>query len=153
MLHLHSTANTLFWDIESLRIIDSHVDDPILQMKKTKVLLQQKDKFLKASLTINDFDNLIKKKIIEDSNDGLSESVVNEKIAKVWIELKNKMIDPNDYLESTAIMKNRLVSLIERFSSDRVIYAGPECGLKGYPTYANALECLRRVASAVKNCK
>jgi len=42
----------------------------------------------------------------------------------------------------------RLRRAVERFG-ERVAYAGPECGLRGFPTYESALECLRRVARAV----
>jgi len=48
-------------------------------------------------------------------------------------------------------MKNRLVKVVERFGAERVPYAGPECGLKGYPTYETAIECLRRVSSAIES--
>lgn len=152
MLHLHSTANPLFWDISSLDIIDSHVDDPIYQMKKTKELLESKDKFLKASITINDFDKLIKKRILGNSPEKeLSESIVNQKIADVWTDIKLGKVNPNIFLESVETIKKRLVKVVELFGSNRVLYAGPECGLKGYPNYNNALKCLERVSSTVKN--
>jgi methionine synthase II (cobalamin-independent) len=48
-------------------------------------------------------------------------------------------------------MKNRLVKVINRFGLERVLYVGPECGLKGYPTYENAIECLRRVSSTAQS--
>ena len=154
MMHLHSTANPLFWDVKSLQVIDSHVDDPLHQMKKTGELLESKDKFLKASITVNDFDVLIKKRIISNSPaKKLAESDTNEQIADAWTCINNGIVDPEIFLESVATMKNRLVKVVERFGADRVLYAGPECGLKGYPTYENALECLRRVSSATKSFK
>lgn len=150
MIHLHSTANPLFWDIAALDVIDSHVDDPLHQMKKTGELLESKDKFLKASIAVNDFDVLIKKRIDADSQEKLTESDVNERIADAWTGVKHGRIDPVIFLETVDTMKNRLVKVIERFGAERVLYAGPECGLKGYPTYENALDCLRRVSSAVE---
>ncbi len=154
MMHLHSTANPLFWDVKSLQIIDSHVDDPLHQMKKTGELLESRDKFLKASITVNDFDALIKKRIITNSPDKkLAESDTNEQIADAWTCMNNGTVDPEIFLESVVTMKNRLVKVVERFGADRVLYAGPECGLKGYPTYENALECLRRVSNATKSFK
>jgi hypothetical protein len=133
-------------------VIDSHVDDPIYQRNKTKELLESKDKFLKASITVNDFDKLIKNRIVAVSPEQkLPELVVNEKIGNIWTDIKNGKIDPKNYLESVATMKNRLANIVERFGSDRILFAGPECGLKGYPTYETALECLRRVSYAVKN--
>ena len=46
-------------------------------------------------------------------------------------------------------MKTRLSRTIERFGLERVLYAGPECGLKTFPRYENAIENLRRVSEAV----
>jgi 5-methyltetrahydropteroyltriglutamate--homocysteine methyltransferase len=151
MIHLHSTANPLFWDIASLDVIESHVDDPLIQMKKTGELLESKDKFLKASLAVNDFDALIKKRVAADSPEKLAESDLNERIADAWTDIKHGRINPESFLESVELMKNRLVKVVERFGAERVLYAGPECGLKGYPTYETALECLRRVSTAVES--
>lgn len=151
MIHLHSTANPLFWDVPSLDVIDSHVDDPINQMKKTRELLESQDKFLKASITINDFDQLIKRKVVEDSQEEMTESAINEIIADTWTSIKHKKVDPEKFLESIDIMKKRMSKIVERFGKERVPYAGPECGLKAYPSYRNALECLRRVSSAVES--
>jgi 5-methyltetrahydropteroyltriglutamate--homocysteine methyltransferase len=151
MLHLHSTANPLFWDTQYLDVIDSHVNDPLHQMKKTSEMLESKDKYLKASITVNDFDLLIKQWIISDSqNKELTESAINEHIAQAWYQIKNGTIDPNIFLDSAEKMKARIVKVVNQFGVDRVLYTGPECGLKGYPTYKNALDCLRRVVVATK---
>ena len=151
MIHLHSTANPLFWDIPSLEVIVSHVDDPLVKTKKTGELLESRDKFLKASLAVNDFDALIKKKVVADSPEKLAESDLNERIAEAWTDIKHGRINPESFLESVDLMKSRLVKVVERFGAERVLYAGPECGLKGYPTYETALECLRRVSTAVES--
>ena len=150
MIHLHNTSNELFWDVDSLQLIDSHVGDPLLSMNKTKQLLETKDKFLKSSITVNDFDRLIKSSIEQTSQD-LAESEVNQKIADTWTEIKRGKVNPDLFLDSEDLMKKRLAKTVDQFGEDRVLYAGPECGLKGYPTYKNALECLRRVSSAVKS--
>jgi 5-methyltetrahydropteroyltriglutamate--homocysteine methyltransferase len=150
MIHLHSTANPLFWDIQSLDVIESHVDDPLIKMKKTGELLESRDKFLKASVAVNDFDTLIKKRIVTDSPEKLTESDLNERIADAWTDIKHGRINSESFLESVDLMMGRLVKVVERFGVERVLYAGPECGLKGYPTYETALECLRRVSSAVE---
>jgi 5-methyltetrahydropteroyltriglutamate--homocysteine methyltransferase len=150
MIHLHSTANPLFWEIPSLDVIESHVDDPLIKTKKTGELLESRDKFLKASVAVNDFDALIKKRIVAGSIEKLTESDLNEKIADIWTDIKNGRINPQTFLETVELMKNRLVNVVDRFGAGRVLYAGPECGLKGYPTYETALECLRRVSSAVE---
>lgn len=151
MIHLHSTTNELFWDIDSLEVIDSHVDDPLQEMKKTREMLESRDKLLKASITVNDFDKLINQRIVENSREKLTESETNEKIADAWTDIKHGRIDPEIFLESVETMKNRLVRVVDRFGVERIPYAGPECGLKGYPTYESALECLRRVSDAVES--
>ena len=151
MIHLHSTANPLFWENPSLDVIDSHVDDPIHQMKKTGELLESKDKFLKASVAVNDFDLLIKRKLVADAHENLTDSDVNEKIADVWIGIKRGIVDPVIFLETVDTMKNRLANVVERFGAQRVPYVGPECGLKGYPTYEIAFECLRRISKVVNH--
>jgi len=150
LLHLHNTANELFWEIQSLDIIDSHVDDAIYQMKKTKERLESTDKFLKASVSIADFDTLIKSRIIATSRQKMTELAINENIAEAWTGIISRITDPEIFLENLAAMKKRLIEIVSRFDAERVPYAGPECGLKGFPTYDCALECLRRVASAVK---
>jgi methionine synthase II (cobalamin-independent) len=55
------------------------------------------------------------------------------------------------FMESVEIMTKRLKKIVDRFDENRVLYAGPECGFQSFPTYATALECLRRTALAVKN--
>jgi methionine synthase II (cobalamin-independent) len=153
MIHLHSTANPLFWEIPSLEVIDSHVADPLIRMKKTGELLETKDKFLKASITVNDFDLLIKQKLVTDSQKELSETDLNEKIADAWTGIKHEKVESETFLETVDTMKSRLKYVVERFGAERVLYAGPECGLKGYPTMKTALECLKRVSSAVQSYK
>jgi len=151
LLHLHNTADGLFWEVKSLSMIDSHVDDPIYQMKKTKEQLDATDKFLKASICTVEFDTLIRRRIIETSQQKMTESAINEKIAEAWIDIKSQKTDPEIFVENIDLMKKRLVEMVGRFGFERVPYAGPECGLGGFPTYECALECLRRVSSAVKS--
>jgi len=47
-------------------------------------------------------------------------------------------------------MKKRLKKIQETFGAERVPYAGPECGLGGFPSYGVAIEYLRRVTDVVK---
>ena len=153
MMHLHCTADPLFWDVPSLDVIDSHVGDPLHTMKKTGQLLESKDKFLKASMTVNDFDKLIRQKIVSDSPKKLGDSEINEKIADTWTGIKKGRVDPDVFLETVEVMRNRVTDVAERFGAERILYAGPECGLKGYPSYENAVECLRRISGAVQSFK
>ena len=149
VLHLHSTIDMLFWDVDSLKVIDSHVDDPFPHMKKTKEKLESSDKFLKASVAYSEFDTLIRQNITSNSSEKLDEIAVNEKIAEAWKSINSGRIDPEVFLEDVDIMKARLVEFFDRFGAERVPYYGPECGLKGFPTYESAMECLRRVSSII----
>jgi len=148
-LHLHNTSDELFWEVKSLNVIESHVNDPFYQAKRTKEHLERTDKFLRASIAITDFDQLIRNSITK-SKQELSEISLNEKIAETWKNLAKKQIDPVVFVENTSLMKERLRKLVEFFGEDRIRYAGPECGLKGFPTYESALECLKRVAKTLK---
>jgi hypothetical protein len=76
--------------------------------------------------------------------------VINEKIGEAWRKLREGKVNPLIFLESTDSMQKRLIRLIENFGSNRIAYSVPECGLRGFPTYECALECLRRVAEATK---
>jgi len=149
-LHLHNTADSLFWEVESLNLLESHVDDPLYYMKRTKELLESTDKFLKASICITDFDKLIRNRIVADSAQKLNEFSVNQRIAKVWKDITHRKLDPKSFLEDEKTMQKRLIKIIERFGVERVPYAGPECGLRSFPSYEFTLECLRRVSTTVK---
>jgi 5-methyltetrahydropteroyltriglutamate--homocysteine methyltransferase len=141
-IHLHCTSNDLFWKVKSLKIIESHVDDPLYEMKTTKHMLEEKDKILKASIAIADFDKLIKEKL------GGS-NVFSEVVADAWKEISNGKGNPEIFVEDVGVMKKRLTQVVERFGLERVMFAGPECGLRGFPDYATAMECLRRVSKTV----
>ena len=152
-LHLHKTTDRLFWEVESLNIIESHVEDPLYQIEKTRELLESTDKFLKASICITDFDSLIRKRVAASSRERLDEPTVNQRIAEAWKEITRKKLDPKVFLEDERTMQERLTKSVERFGEERVPYAGPECGLRSFPTYQSALECLRRVSETVKKLR
>jgi 5-methyltetrahydropteroyltriglutamate--homocysteine methyltransferase len=147
ILHLHNTANDMFWQIESLDIVESHVNDPISFSPKTKEYLTHFDKFLKASICVTDFDALIRN--FERSRGITDEAEISQRVAETWVEIKKRNIDPVAFLESKNLIANRLRRMINQYG-ERVTYAGPECGLSSFPTYDCALECLRRVAEATK---
>jgi len=152
-IHLHSTTDELFWNIKSLNVIESHVEDSLYQLDKTKKLLESTDKFLKASIGISDFDKLIRKNITANLKQRVGETAINEQVAEAWKNITNGKLDPKTFLESTELMEKRLNAIVSRFGLERVPYAGPECGLKSFPTYECALECLRRVANAIKKLR
>lgn len=150
-LHLHNTVNELFWEIKSLNIVESHVEDSLYRSEKTKKLLESTDKFLKASIGISDFDKLVRKNIMAILPPKTGESIINERVAEAWKNIATGKLDPTVFLENVELMRERLTGIINRFGAERVLYTGPECGLKSFPTYECALECLRRAANAVKN--
>jgi hypothetical protein len=112
-------------------------------MKTTKQRLEKDDKTLKASIAIADFDQLIKK--------GLNSNASDAAVADAWKKISKRTLDPEVFLETVDVMKKRLLLVIGRFGVDRVRFAGPECGLRGFPTYASAIECLKRVSKAVNS--
>jgi 5-methyltetrahydropteroyltriglutamate--homocysteine methyltransferase len=153
ILHLHTARDELFWKVNALDIVESHVDDPFYHAKGTKERLEATDKFTKASIAITDFDQLIRNKITAESSLKLSETSINEKIAETWTLINKQQVDPISFIEDPNLMGKRLSRILELFGESRVPYAGPECGLKSFPTYKSALECLRRVEKAVKETK
>ncbi|MCP8319526.1 MAG: hypothetical protein H3Z52_01085 [archaeon] len=148
-LHLHNTADELFWEIKSLNIIESHAEDPIYESKRVKQLLEKKDKFLKASICITDFDRLIREKILAESH--LDEATLMQRVEKAWAGIKQGIIDPKDFLESVETMKKRLKKIVDNYGIERVPYAGPECGMRSFPNYECALEYLKRVSYIIKD--
>ena len=148
-MHLHDTADGLFWEVKSLNVVDTHVDDPIYRTNKTKELLESTDKSLKASISVTNFDDLITSRINAETHQQMSKSTLNEKVAEVWKSIHNEKVDPTVFLEATNLMKERLTRVVDRFGAERVPYAGPECGFKGFPNYECALEGLRRASNAV----
>ncbi len=58
------------------------------------------------------------------------------------------MEEPFSFLESTQVMQTRLRKVIDLVGRERVAYAGPECGLRSFPTYESGLELLRRTSQA-----
>jgi len=150
-LHLHSTTDELFWEVDALDVIESHVDDPIYKVKKTLRQLESMDKFLKASICIVDFDELIKSRITATLERETSEFVLNQRIAEVWTGIRSGTVDPTAFIEAPELMEKRLTQILDRFGVERIPYAGPECGLKGFPSYDSAMECLRRVSKTIEN--
>ena len=147
-LHLHSTTDELFWEVDSLKIIESHVNDSLYSGNKTKELLELRDKFLKASISYSNFDVLIRKKMLYNSAGKTGD--VTQVIGNVWRKIRSNEINPTVFLENVELMKMRLLKIIDRFGLERIPYAGPECGLRGFPTSSSAIECLKRVSETVK---
>jgi len=150
-LHLHNTTDELFWQVKSLNMIESHVNDPFYQAKRTKDQLEATDKFIKASIAMTDFDQLIRDQIVSTSLQKMTDLAINEKIAEAWKNLNAKKTNPLTYLENIETMKHRLKDSIQRFGAHRIVYSGPECGMRSFPTYESAMECLRKVSEATRS--
>jgi 5-methyltetrahydropteroyltriglutamate--homocysteine methyltransferase len=147
-IHLHSTADKLFWEVESLDVVESERDNFLYRSKETKKLLEAYDKFLKANVCTTNFDRLIREKVIASHQQNID---INEKIKENWKKILNGELNATIFLEDIALLRKRILDIADRYGPERVPYASPECGLKGYPTYECALECLRRVASAARS--
>ncbi|OYT51923.1 hypothetical protein B6U66_03105 [Candidatus Bathyarchaeota archaeon ex4484_135] len=146
-IHLHSTADGLFWEVEALEVIESHVDDPFYKLEETRRLLEEKDKFVRASICKTDFDELISARI-RSERPGLSEHELMEEVGEAWKAIRSGRLDPTAFLEPVEVMADRLRAIVESLGPDRILFVGPECGLRGFPTYGTAMECLRRVREA-----
>ncbi len=140
-MHLHCTSDDLFWAVDSLEVIESHADDQLYEMKTTEQQLSSTDKFLKASIAVTIFDRLIWGSLGSKADD--------EAVADIWKRISKKDLDPREFLEDVEVMERRLRKVIDRFGLERVVLAGAECGLKGFPDYGVALECLKRASKAV----
>jgi 5-methyltetrahydropteroyltriglutamate--homocysteine methyltransferase len=138
MLHLHNTANRLYLNVTSLNVIDAHIQNTV-----TRKELENNDKKLKASITVSNYDTLLSN--VFGSN--------TQKKASIWSKILTGQIDPTKYLETTKTMKKRLMKTLQKYGTENVPYAGPECGLKGHPTHNCAIQCLKRVARATINQK
>lgn len=148
--HLHNTSDDLFWSVDDLKIVESHVDDPLYSSEKTRRMLEERDKLLKASLCVTQFDKLIMQRL-QAEGPATSGQSLEERLAQVWRTIQRGEVNPTDFIESSDLMLKRLDQIVDRFGEERVPYAGPECGLMSFPTYQCALECLTRVSKAIKN--
>ena len=146
-IHLHSTSDGLFWDVEALEVVESHVDDPFYSLAETRERLEETGKLVKASICRTDFDTLMMRRIRAEKP-GLSEHDLMEEVARAWRDIKSGRTDPAVFLEPVEEMAGRLKAILDFLGPDKVLFAGPECGLKSFPTYGTALECLRRVGAA-----
>lgn len=150
-MHLHATGDGLFWQVPSLEVVETHTEDNFYTSTQTREMLEKKDKFLKVSIAITDFDRLISKALDGGDLPPTLGASRDEKVGNIWAAIKRGQIDPRTFLEGSQLMERRLSRALQLFGSHRVRFAGPECGLRSFPNYETALECLRRVAEAVRN--
>jgi len=144
-MHLHNTSENLFWDVEHLGSVMSHVGDPLYAQESVKRRLEETDKMIWATIGVTQFDNLIGYHYAAQGYGG----EMPEKIGETWTGIKKGSVDPYAFLEETAVMEKRLEAISGFFGADRIVYASPECGLNSFPGYEVAMECLRRTMEAI----
>ena len=144
-IHLHDTSDNLFWEIKNLDIVESHVNDPLYTSESTKRRLRETDKYLKASISVTIFDHLISNKLVGLGTVGN----LQQQVGETWTGIRRGLVDPFTFLEEQKLMLSRLRSIVERFGSEIVRFAGPECGLWSFPSYECAVDCLRRISGAI----
>jgi 5-methyltetrahydropteroyltriglutamate--homocysteine methyltransferase len=138
MIHLHSTRDNLMWEVDDLDIIGSHVGDPLYTPSSRKQLAAT-GKRLSVSVAETKFDDLISKATGTPSELG-----------ETWTKINRGAVNPESFLEDGDVISSRLYKCIEMFGEENIPYAGPECGLGGFPTYECAVKYLSRISSAIK---
>lgn len=149
LIHLHNTSIDLFWEVESLTHIESHVNDVLYQSKGTRESCEETDKFVRASIAVTDFDSLIRQEIQREL--GSTVAGVGERVAKTWASIRKGLVDPAFFLETESAMIKRLQMIVGLMGEERVKLAGPECGLRSFPTTECAMEYLSRAATVASN--
>jgi methionine synthase II (cobalamin-independent) len=144
-MHLHDTSENLFWDVEYLDVVASHVGDPLYSQESVKERLEETDKRLWVAIGVTQFDTLIENYYKAQGFTGN----IPEKIGEVWTGIRKATIDPYLFLEDTGLMRKRLDGVSDFFGSERIAYVSPECGLNSFPEYGVAMECLERASGVV----
>ncbi|HUS77938.1 MAG TPA: hypothetical protein VM050_04680 [Patescibacteria group bacterium] len=145
-MHLHNTSDDVYWNVEHLDMLESHVVDPLYSQNATKRRLEETDKRLKASISVTIFDTLIENHLRASG----VEKEVQQKVGDTWTEINHGRLDPFIFMEEQSLLLRRLEGIVEKFGEERVPYAGPECGMSSWPTYETAMEGLRRTSGAVQ---
>ncbi len=151
-IHLHSTSDKLFWEINSLNIVESHVEDPLYKSLYTKEQLEKRKKKLKGSICITDFDKLIMNKLKKEKP-NLKKTEIMQEVGNIWNKIRKGETKPETFLEKEESIKERIKNLTKYFGAEKIPYVGPECGLRSLPTYKCAIQYLRKMNKAVNETK
>ena len=146
-MHLHNTSESLFWEVEHLGHVMSHVGDPLYTQDSTRRRLEETDKGLWATVGVTQYDNLI---AMHHAARGFTGNMP-EMIGETWTGIRKGLVDPYAFLEEEATMTRRLEALAGFFGAERIAYASPECGVNSFPGYDVAMECLRRTVRAISS--
>ncbi|MEM4201283.1 MAG: hypothetical protein QXR91_07010 [Nitrososphaerales archaeon] len=147
-MHLHSTSNKIFWDVDRLNIIEAEADDDIFRAERTRKLLERRDKKLKASICITDVNRLAEK--AAEHTPRYSTLPEEQRLGQLWADIKRGKEDATILLESEEEISARLQQTIKLVGLENIPYAGPECGLKSFLTLDNALLYLKRCSDVVR---
>lgn len=138
-IHLHSTSGSVIWKLRNLDIVESHVEDPLYRSGELVERVTRSNLRVKAAVCRTNYDRLLESKLGEY---GLTVDVA-------WRKIKDGSLDPALFLEDVRLMSERLKKIVRAYGG-RVKYAGPECGLRSFPSYGVALKYLSMVSQAVK---
>jgi len=147
-MHLHSTSNRIFWDLERLDVIEAEADDYIYRSEKTRSLLERYGKRLKASICSTNLSKLAEK--AAERIPRYSGLAKEQRVGQIWADIKRGREDPAVLLESEDEIRSRLKRIVSLVGLENVPYAGPECGLKGFLSLDLALLYLKRCSGVVK---
>jgi len=147
-MHLHSTSNRIFWDLDRLDVIEAEADDQIFSSKKTRNLLERYGKRLKASICSTNLNKLAEK--AADRIPRYCSLTKEQRAGQIWADIKRGREDPTILLESEDEIRSRLKQIVSLVGLENVPYAGPECGLKGFFSLDLALLYLKRCSDVVK---
>ena len=145
-VHLHNTSEEVFWEVESLDVIGSHITDHLYHSEKTLERLRSTGKKLWVPVTVTQFDSLIEE---YHKKKGVKEGFP-EIIAESWSDMNRGDIDPAIFIDSQEAMEYNLKQYIHFFGEDNIAFASPECGLRSFPDYTHGVICLERASNAVK---
>jgi len=147
-MHLHSTSNKIFWDLNRLDVIEAEAEDDIFRSEKTRSLLEKYGKKLKASICSTNLNKLAEK--AAERIPRYSDLMKEQRVGQIWADIKRGKEDPTILLESEEEIRSRLKQIVSLVGLENVPYAGPECGLKGFFSLDVALLYLRRCSEVVK---
>jgi 5-methyltetrahydropteroyltriglutamate--homocysteine methyltransferase len=129
-VHLHSSLNANdVLDVEGLDVVSlEFAASPKNLEGLSKKALDEKDKYVRVGVARTDVDSIMAE-------------LYEKGIAKPT---------PDQLVESEETMRRRYDKAREKFG-ERLLFAGPDCGLGGWPTQETAELLLKRAVAAVKN--
>ena len=127
-IHLHSLKMAdIVLECKNIKIITGEfAATPVNAELIKKEDLERYDKFLRAGITRTNID-----------------AIIGE-----FVE-KGVKYTENDLIDGKETIKKRFRNLLKRFG-DRIIFAGPDCGLGSWPSQGVAYELLKRTVEAVR---